>query len=133
MSSPTDAKIIDLIQAHAKEALTSDGAESPQFQSLEFFPPRTPEVTQAFISIHPSFLSSRLSLTLLRWPTWRPRLPTKTVRSTDEPLPALAWGGTLDVRLGLVIANYLAVITYYRIHAHVASTSCGRVGRAGVR
>lgn len=44
MSAPMDAKIIDLIQAHAKEALTSDGAGSPQFQSLEFFPPRTPEV-----------------------------------------------------------------------------------------
>ncbi|CBN79552.1 conserved unknown protein [Ectocarpus siliculosus] len=38
MSSEPDTKIIDLIQASAKEALTEGGAG---FQSLEFFPPRT--------------------------------------------------------------------------------------------
>lgn len=44
MSNEMDAKIIDLIQANAKEALANEGATRSQFQSLEFFPPRTAEV-----------------------------------------------------------------------------------------
>eukprot|EP00903_Cladosiphon_okamuranus_P011186 g10555.t1 len=39
MNSEPDAKIIDLIQASAKEALAEGSASG--FQSLEFFPPRT--------------------------------------------------------------------------------------------
>lgn len=42
----------------------------------------------------------------------------QTVRSADGPLPALEWGGTLGVRLGLVLANDLAVITYYIAYMH---------------
>lgn len=41
MTPEPDAKIIDLIQASAKEALTEGVAN---FQSLEFFPPRTETV-----------------------------------------------------------------------------------------
>lgn len=39
MTSEPDAKIIDLIQASAKEALAEGSAAG--FRSLEFFPPRT--------------------------------------------------------------------------------------------
>lgn len=42
MTSEPDAKIIDLIQASAKEALAEGAAAG--FQSLEFFPPRTDTV-----------------------------------------------------------------------------------------
>lgn len=44
MSTDTDPKIIDLIKGCAKDALASDKPASGQFQSLEFFPPRTSEV-----------------------------------------------------------------------------------------
>lgn len=43
MTPENDAKIIDLIKASAKEGLSSEGNAS-QFQSLEFFPPRTDQV-----------------------------------------------------------------------------------------
>ena len=42
-----DAKIIDLIQKCAEDALKEEGSPPAQFQSLEFFPPRTTEVCTA--------------------------------------------------------------------------------------
>lgn len=52
MTSQPDAKIIDLIQASAKEALSGDGVGGDGgFQSLEFFPPRTDMVRLA--SLYP--------------------------------------------------------------------------------
>lgn len=48
--SHEDPKIVDLITARAKDVFANDtngGGDSPKtasFQSLEFFPPRTPEV-----------------------------------------------------------------------------------------
>lgn len=73
MTSEPDPKIIDLIQASAKEALAIEGGA--RFQSLEFFPPRTDTVgfpfadrqqerrtsRRAFFDTSHSFLLSSLS------------------------------------------------------------------------
>lgn len=50
MSTEPDPKIIDLIQASAKDALP--GGDSG-FQSLEFFPPRTDTVRYVGLSLSP--------------------------------------------------------------------------------
>ncbi|CAM9825862.1 unnamed protein product, partial [Choristocarpus tenellus] len=42
MSTDQNPKIIDLIHAQLKDAFNSEGENVAPFQSLEFFPPRTP-------------------------------------------------------------------------------------------
>lgn len=94
MSSQTDAKIIDLIQAHAKEALTNDAAGSPQFQSLEFFPPRTPEVKRLFRTHPPALcvalrVKGLLLIDSLLQTKVAAKMALQAAHSADKPLPAL--------------------------------------------
>lgn len=49
-ATEADAKIIELINKCAEDALKEEGTPPAQFQSLEFFPPRTAEVCRCFLS-----------------------------------------------------------------------------------